>query len=208
MLLSALVFAAAAEADKIQIHLTSAGQAAAKKAVLARFDLDSHWRGGAKKPDLSNQLGCKSYHPKQSDLIVIGAARSVWNDSAVGAFVENDVQRLKTSHMVRLDWKRTVASPKVMPCMRASITKSAGNDGKLVSLKKVAFPRVALLTTELRAVLDARSGSQTVRIIVDVIAFGRGHTEQTLTVSAPKITGGPSRSFELKIARKLAGRST
>ncbi len=208
VLLLALVFVAAAQADRIHIHLTSAGKAAAKKAVLARPDLDANWKGGPKKPDLSNQLGCKSYDPKQSDLIVIGAARSEWNDALVGAYVESDVQLLKTPHMVQLDWQRTVVSPKVMPCLRASLAKSAGKTGKLVSLKKMKFPHVAHFTNELRAVLDARSGSHTIRIVVDVIVFGRGHTEQTLTVSAPTITGGPSRSFEVKLAHKLANRSS
>ncbi len=208
MALVTLVFVAVAQADHIQIHLTAAGQAAAKKAVLKRSDLDSNWRGGAKKADLSNNPPCKSYNPKQSDLTVIGAARSAWQDTAVGGSVEHDVQLLKTPHMVQLDWQRTVASPKVMPCLRAALAKSAGKTGKLVSLTKMRFPQVAPYTHALRAVLDARSGGQTIRIIVDVIAFGRGHTEQTLTVATPKLTGGPFRPFEIKVARKLANRSS
>ncbi|MFL5900569.1 MAG: hypothetical protein ACJ75S_05165, partial [Solirubrobacterales bacterium] len=75
-LAAALVLAGAAVADKEQIHLTAAGQQAARAAVMQRSDLGgaSGWTGGSKKPDLSGGTGCANFQPKQSDLVLIGAA--------------------------------------------------------------------------------------------------------------------------------------
>ena len=97
-----LAWAGTAAADKEKVRLTTAGQAAARAIVLRRTDLGaaSGWSGGAKKPDLSQSMDCATYEPKQSDLVLVGAAQSVWKHT--GLELESEAQVLQTPGMVRL----------------------------------------------------------------------------------------------------------
>ena len=78
---TAVVLAAAtavfAGDGKEQIKFNPADQAAARAVVIRRADLGSSgWVGGPTKPDLSSGPTCANYHPKVSDLVLTGAART------------------------------------------------------------------------------------------------------------------------------------
>ena len=147
---AALLLAGAATADKEQIHLTAAGQKAARAAVMQRADLGdaTGWTGGAKKPDLSPGTGCANFDPKQSDLVLIGAAETVFKHT--GVEFDSEAQVLQTPAMVRLDWQRTVLSPQVLPCVRTNIQKHLAASERLVSVGRLAFPAVAPYTRAYR----------------------------------------------------------
>src|SRR5436305_11181987 len=89
-----------------QIRYNAADQAAARATVLRRSDLlpSTGWTGGRTKPDLSPPPSCPNYHPKQSDLVLTGAAQSNFRRGPL--VIGNEVQILKTRRMVRLDWQR------------------------------------------------------------------------------------------------------
>jgi hypothetical protein len=115
----------AADISKEQIHLTKADQAAAKRAVAARSDLGSGtWTGGFTKPDLSSSAACATFHPKQDDLVVSGAAETDWTDQ--GLQLDTQAQILKTPAMVAADWRRTILAKGAVPCLRSRLLKSLG----------------------------------------------------------------------------------
>ena len=64
---------AALAADKQPIRFNAADQAAAKAVTLKAADLGPGWKGGPKKPDLSQDDKCMT---KVSDLVITGAASS------------------------------------------------------------------------------------------------------------------------------------
>jgi hypothetical protein len=200
--------AVASIADKEQIHLTNAGQAAARAAVLTKADLGAApgWTGGAKKPDLSSTPPCPGFRPKQSDLVVNGAAETVFKQPAIQ--FDSEAQVLQTAHMVKLDWQRTVIAPQILPCLRIAVAKSAGTSAHVTSIRRTAFPRVATFTSAIRILLDVKtSGSTTpVTVFVDVVLVGRGRTEITLTTTAPLLASTAVRAAEIRLARILAGR--
>jgi hypothetical protein len=200
--------AVASIADKEQIHLTNAGQAAARAAVLTKADLGTApgWTGGAKKPDLSSTPPCPGFRPKQSDLVVNGAAETVFKQPAIQ--FDSEAQVLQTAHMVKLDWQRTVIAPQILPCLRIAVAKSAGTSAHVTSIRRTAFPRVATFTSAIRILLDVKtSGSTTpVTVFVDVVLVGRGRTEITLTTTAPLLASSAVRAAEIRLARILAGR--
>jgi hypothetical protein len=202
-----LVFVAVAVADKQKIQLTKAGQAAARSAVLTRADLGTSqgWTGGAKKPSLSSEPPCANFNPKQSDLVLIGAAETVWKNS--GLQFDSEAQVLKTPTMVGLDWQRTVLAPQVEPCLRGALSKQVGNNAHLVSFGRLAFPKVATYTRAYRALVDVNSGSGKVRVLFDVVLAGRGRTEVTLTTSAPYAAEAVVSPAEVRLARLLASRA-
>ena len=200
---AALALAGAALADQWQIHRTAAGNAAAKRAVVVRADLGtaSGWKGGFKTPDLSSTPPCGTFHPKQSDLVVIGAAASVWQHQGLELDSQADV--LQTPAMVRTDWKRSVVDPRATACLRVSLAKELGTGAKLVSFGTLAFPKVAAFARLFRGVVSV-SGT---KISVDVLALGKGRTEMELTTVAPLAADAVVRIAERRLAEKLVARA-
>ena len=203
-----LLVAGTALADKEQIHLTAAGQKAARAAVITRGDIGSApgWTTKVRKPDLSGDTGCPNFKPKQSDLVLNGAAEVEW--TRPGLDFDSEAQVLQTPAMVRLDWQRTVLAPQVLPCLRANFQKQASGSEKFVSVKRLAFPAITSYTRAYRVLLDYTENSRTVRLFVDIVLIGKGHTELTLTTTAA-VAGEPVvKAAEIRLARLLAGRAT
>lgn len=198
---AALSLAGAALADQWQIHRTAAGNAAARAAVITKADIGTNpgWTGGFVKPDLNSSPPC-SFQPKQSDLVVIGAASSVWKHS--GLELESDANVLKTQAMVRLDWQRSVLDPRSTPCLRKTIAKTLPAGATIVSFGVASLPRLAPLQRRYRAVVTV-SGT---KLLVDLIAMGKNGTEIQLSTIAPLAAESIVRPAEFEIARRLAGR--
>lgn len=202
-----LVLAGVASADREQVRLTHAGQAAARAAVLTRADLGPlpGWTGGARKPSPPGAPACAAYHPTQSDLVLNGSAETDWKRS--GLELESEAQVLATPKMVLLDWRRTVVAPQMLPCMRSALAKQLrGGTTRLVSVRWVPFPRLARYTRALRAVLAVKTPTGTVPVMVDTVLVGRGRTEVTLTATAPLAAASAVRSAEVRLARLLVAR--
>src|SRR5215470_9100169 len=146
--------AMASSSDKARVSFTPADQAAARAAVLHRADLGTAggWTGGATKPDLSSTLNCPGYTPKQSDLVVTGAAAANYHHA--GLVLQSQAQVLKTATMVALDWRRSVASPKAIACLRTTMAKSLPKGQRLVSFQKQPFPHLAQYAAAYRALVD------------------------------------------------------
>lgn len=205
--LGALVLCGTALADQWQVHRTAAGDRQAKAVVLTRADLGgaAGWTGGSIKPDLTSGLTCKSYDPKQSDLIVVGAAETKW-DQAAGIEIDDQATVLKTARMVSLDWQRTVLDPRVAPCLRAMLSKEIGAGGKLASFGRVAFPSVAPLSRAYRAVISVTSGGTKVDVDADIVLIGKKNTEISLMVVVPSAARAQMHGAEVRLARILASR--
>jgi hypothetical protein len=198
--------ALAALADKEQIHLTASGQAAARASVLRKADLGTSgsWTGGSVKPDLSSSLPCSTFQPKQSDLVLNGAARTHWTQP--GLSIDSEAQVLRTAHMVTLDWQRTVLAPELLPCLRSGLGKSVGTSARVVSVRRIAFPHVATYANAIRVLVDVPTTSAKVRVFVDVVVLGRGRTEITLTTTAPLLLDASVRPAETRLAKILVAR--
>jgi hypothetical protein len=203
----ALVAAGALSAGnpaKEKIALTAAGNAQAKTEVLRRADLGKSWSGRFKKPSLPATEQC-SYRPKQSDLTVVGAAESVWN-KPLGSAIQSGAQVLRTPAMVRRDWRRTVTAPQVLPCLRQAFKKALGSRGKVLSARRVAFPRVAPYTRAFRMRATVDSGAGAVPIELDLVALGAGRNELNLNLSAIGPERASLRANALRLARIVAHR--
>jgi len=205
LLVLAASAAAATDPGKEQVHLVAADQAAARAAVLLRTDLGAGWTGGQKKPSLSSTPDCPGWHPKQSDLVLTGAAEADFTHA--GLEVDSNAQVLRTARMVRLDWGRTAVAPQVMRCMRTELQKQTPSGAKVVSVKRIAFPRVSTYTAAYRLTIDVTSGTTTVPVWSDVILFGRGRTELELTVIAPAAASATLAAAEARLAHLMVARA-
>ncbi len=164
------------------------------------------WSGGYKKPDLSSGTGCANFNPKQSDLVLIGAAETVFKHP--GVEFDSEAQVLETPAMVRLDWRRTVLAPQVMPCLQSNLKKQLSASERLVSVRRIAFPSIAPYIRAYRTTVDVKAGSATTRVFVDLVLVGRGSTEITLTTTAPLVAEPAVRAAEVRLARILVTRAT
>jgi len=210
VILFGLVTAAAAEPasappSKQQIRFTAADQAAARAAVLRLTDLGSSgWQGGRLKPDVGSGLTCRGYSPKQSDLVLTGAAETAWHRP--GLQVRSVAQVLKTRAMVARDWARTVTDPRAVACLRGAVTKGLTSSERLVSFRRLPFPRLAPFATAYRAIVEVSAGGASARVLVDLVLVGRSRTELTLLLAAPAAAGASIAAADARLARTLLAR--
>jgi hypothetical protein len=192
--------------NRQKIRFNAADQATARAAVLRRSDLGSgaDWKGGAKKPDLTKTDPCPNYNPKQSDLVLTGIAETQFTQGIL-AF-DSEVKVLETPRMVQLDWRRSVLAPGVLPCLRSTTTKALPAGATVVSVKRILFPHVAPYTAAFRLITDVHAPSATVRLFVDLVLFGSGRTESSLTTTAPYSARVRVKAAEIRLAKILAAR--
>jgi hypothetical protein len=191
--------------NRERVHLTRADQAAARVAVLRRSDLGSPgWAGGSVKPDLSSTLNCPGYTPRQSDLVLTGAAEADFHHTALQ--LQSVAQVLQTRAMVARDWQRTVVDPRALSCLRHAVTRGLTTGERLVSFRKIAFPRLAAYSTAFRAVVEFRALGKRVQVLADVVLVGRSRTELTLSLAAPAAASASISRAEIRLARLLLNR--
>jgi hypothetical protein len=191
---------------KEQIRFNAADQAAARAVVIRRADLGSSgWTGGRVKPDLSAGPTCPNYHPKVSDLVLTGAARTRFRRS--GFEFDSQAGVLKTRRMVALDWRRSVLAPGAVPCLRRTLDKGLGSTAKVVSFAKLPFPHLSTYAALFRGVISVQAQGKTVRVLTDIVLVGRSRTELTLTVAGPAAAKSGISAAERRLARVLISRA-
>jgi hypothetical protein len=200
LLLVAAAEAALAEAPRTRFNRTD--QAAARTAVLKKADLGSGWTGGVKKGAVHAPTSCAGWKPKQADLVITGVAESEY--SAQGAYVYSSVQVYKTKQMVALDWRRTVIGMP-MRCLSQELAKGAGEQLKLVSTRRMPFPKLAPYTARFRVVADY-NGDHAARMVIDAVAVGRGRTGVTIGLVAPYAQRAEADAAEVRLARIVLAR--
>ncbi|HET7129746.1 MAG TPA: hypothetical protein VFJ93_11800 [Gaiellaceae bacterium] len=199
--------ALAAGGEMEQIRFTKADQAAAKRAVALRSDLGSGaWTGGFTKPDLSAAPTCANFHPKQSDLVLTGAAQTDWRNQ--GLQIETEAQILKTHAMVLADWQRTVLAPTAIPCLRSHLLKELGAGVTFVSFRRVIFPPVATRAQAYVLLVDVKTTTGKVRVAIEVVLVGRNRTELTLVSTAPNVAQKVVADADAQLARAMVARLT
>jgi hypothetical protein len=204
----ALAAAASAAADRQRVKLTAEGQSVAKLAILERADFGRApgWSGGPVRPDLTSTSPCADFNPRQSDLLVIGAAESRF-DHVTGLRFDTEAEVLQTPHMVDLDWQRTIADPRAIACYRKAAFKQSTPREKVLSFRRVAVPRLARYSARFRVVIQATSAASTFRVTQDVILLGKGRTELTIEFVSPISDPSVIEKAELAVAKQLAARA-
>lgn len=174
---------------------------------MLRGDLSkTGWTGGAKKPDLTPGPTCANFHPKQSDLVVTGAAETDWKHANLE--LDTEAQVLQTAAMVEADWQRTVADPKAMPCTEQHIKQNfTGGKIKFVAFKRVPFPAIGKHARAFITRLDVPSNGQTVSIAIEDVLLTTGRTEVSLTSTTSAQDAASAAAADIDLAELLAKRA-
>lgn len=192
--------------NREQVRLNSADQAAARASVIRKADLGSSaWAGGAVKPNLAATPACPGYNPKQSDLVLTGAASSQFSRSGVN--LRSDAQVLRTRSMVAADWRRTVVSKGTVACLRRMLAAGLPPDESLVSFGQTSFAPLARYSTRFRGILAVYAQGRRALALMDIVLIGRSRTELTLTVIGPAAAKQSLSAAEVRLARVLLVRA-
>jgi hypothetical protein len=197
----------AAGLDKEQHKFTAADQAAAKSAVIQKADLNTAgWTGGAKAPDLSPAPTCPNYHPKQSDLVLTGAAETDWKN--VGLEIDTEAQVLKSEGMVALDWQRTVADSAAIACTQTHVKQNLSSGSvKFISFKRVVFAKIGKYSRAYLTTIDVTSNGTTVPITVEDVLIANKRTEFTITSTTAKAEQATVAAADVRLAKMLVARA-
>ena len=202
-LLLALVAALVALAEPPVTRFTTADQAAAKAVVLKAADLGTGWKGGLSKPTVDGPPACAGWNPKQSDLVITGAAESQF--TAQGLMVFSGVKLYKTTRMIALDWQRTVVHPRMPSCLAQDFADDVGQGVRVVSMKRLPFAKLAPYSARFRLLLEYAE-PEPVRVLIDFVLVGRGRTAISLGFMAPYAGRAEVEAAELRLARLLLAR--
>lgn len=192
---------AALAAEKQPIRFNASDQAAAKAMTVKTADLGRGWKGGATKPDLTADDRCGM---KRSDLVLTGAARSEF--TTPGALISSESNVLQSPGMVTNEWRRSVGNAIFMACAGRLVTEST--DMKVVSFKKLPFPKLTTYAVRYRMVADYGKQGSSTRILVDIIYLGQGRSEVALSVTTSYADRAATDSAERRLAQLIVRRMT
>jgi hypothetical protein len=184
-----------------QKRLARADNARARAMLVTRADLPPGFlaqRGGSEDPHGNCDPGVS-----ESDLTLTGEADGT--QFALGpVLVSSAAQIYRSTADADASWRRSTSAAGVR-CGTMLLRQEFAKQGiRLVSLRRVAFPRVAQRTVAYRVRLSARTPQGTVQLFVDLVALKHDRAHATVIVGTP--LAPPQRADELRIARLVAGR--
>jgi hypothetical protein len=200
-----LVFAAAAAAAPST--LTRADTALARSALLVRADVGHDW-SSQPAPTKIPPLTCSGFKPSLSGVVETGAAASpTFGQTSSGPFVSSVTYVYKTAAQAAEVWHRAI-TPKLLRCVAASLVGGSGQGVKFTVNGKhmLSLPALASGTRGYRVIGAASSTDQQIGVYLDVIVLVRGRMLAAISYSNFSLPA--SRSLELRLARKVAGRLT
>jgi hypothetical protein len=201
-LVLALVASGAALAAKgdPQKRITRADQARAKAMLVRPADVP-----GAKVipagPDAD--FYCKALD--ESDLTLTGEATG--RQLSVGVVLVGSSSRVyRSTADADASWRRGTSAAGVR-CAATLLRREFAKQGaRLVSLRKLAFPRVAARTAVFRATLTTTTAQGDIPVYLDLIALMHSRAHASVIVGSALV--GPPKVEELRLARLVAKRMT
>jgi hypothetical protein len=205
--LTAVQAAAAADGEPRKA-LTTKGNALAKSIVLKRADLSPGFTQ-RKRPDDDLPAGVRCGALDESDLTITGEAESPdfqLNQPGLYVTVGSTANVYRTLKDATASWNRG-ASAKTATCFADIVRLGAprGQNVKIVSAKRLSFPKVAPKTAAFRVVATLTlSGNQRVRAYIDAIILQNGRVQSGVVFTS---LGRPvGQADEVGIAALVAGR--
>jgi len=191
--------ALAAKGDP-QKRITPADQARAKAMLVRPADVPGA-RVLPAGPD--TDFYCKALD--ESDLTLTGEAEGP--QLSLGAsLVGSGAQVYESRADADASWRRSTGAAGVR-CAATTVRREFAKQGaRLVSLRKVAFPRVAGRTVVFRATLSTTTAQGDIPVYVDVIALMHSRAHASVLVGSALVV--PPRAEELRLARLVAKRMT
>lgn len=184
-----------------QKRFTKADNARARAMLVKRTDLPTGFRlqlSAAPDP----HVGC-SASVSESDLTITGDAEGP--QLALGVvFVSSAARIYESVADASASWRRSTSAAGTK-CATQLLRREFAKQGVgLVSLRKIAFPRVSERSVAYRVELSAMTSQGTAPVYVDIVALLRSRGQATVIVGSAVVP--PQRAEELRLARIVARR--
>jgi hypothetical protein len=197
---------AATGGDQEKLRLTPAGQASARAAVVHKTDLNGNWDGGfsPQPPDPHAHVPCAGelrWSPKESDIVVTGAAQAHYDISRV-VELASFAQTVQTPEMAIHGWQRW-ATGMFVRCLRAAI---AAPGVPVTSVGRMSFPAVGSFRAAYRAIAGGRAQGR-YQFVQDWILIAQDCVRLHLVVTTYAVYEGVVSKLERHLATILAARA-
>jgi hypothetical protein len=201
-----LVLIAPAVAAGVARHVTPAGTALARAALLRRADLGRSW-SSTPAPRPVPPLTCPRFSPAVRSAIEVGdAASPTFGRSSSGPFVSQAVYVYASAAQRTAVWKAVVRRP-LARCVAASLVGGSGNGVRfsVTGKRLLSLPRIGgMAAAGYRASGTATSQGQSIDVFLDMLVLGSGRTITALSIAS--FEQPVARALELRLARTVAER--
>ena len=137
-------------------QISAADERKAASIVLRRADFTAGWKKLPSSPPDHSHLDCPGYEPSEADLVLTGDAEADFEHQQGFPTVYSFSDVYRTAANARSSWSRGV-KPALAACMaktmKDTIEEEGGAQVKVVSVGRIAFPKLAPLAAAFRAVL-------------------------------------------------------
>ena len=99
-----------------------------------------------------------------------------------------------------------MTDPRAAGCLRGAIAGGLTANERLVSFRRLSFPRVATYANAYRALIEVSAQGTHARVLADLVLVGRGRTELTLMIVAPAGAATTVAAADVRLARTLLAR--
>jgi hypothetical protein len=181
-----------------QKRITPADQARAKAMLVRPADLPGF------RPQRSGPEGdfyCEALD--ESDLTLTGEAEG--RQLALGTvFIGSAAQVYRSLADARASWRRATSPAGVRCAQRVLSREFANTGGRLLSLRKISFPRLSQQTVVFRAKLVAATAQGDLPVYIDLVALMHSRAHATMVIGSALVA--PTRAEEVRLARVVAKR--
>jgi hypothetical protein len=197
--------AASAAKSKPKTTHTTAGTAAAERALIGTSDLGPGWVAGTAATS-DESLSCGGTSSAVAGVVEIGAAASpTFRESESGPFVSQAAFVYGSDSEADALWEH-VAGAKVLACLAKSV---AGGGAKGISFtvlrhQELSRPTGDARSSAYRVIVQAKTKAQKVTAYVDMLLLGRGDAVTALSFAS--FSQPVDTALELSLARVAAGR--
>lgn len=201
----ALGLIAPAAATAIARHVTPAGTALARRALLGRGDFGKGW-SSEPAPRAVPPLTCPRFSPALGGATEVGdAASPTFRGSSNGPFVSQSVYVYATAGQRAAVWRAVVRRP-LLRCVAASLAGGSGHGVRFAVTGKrlLSLPRIGVAAAGFRASGTASTQGESIDVFLDVVVLGSGRTITAVSISS--FEQPVARALELRLARSVAQR--
>jgi hypothetical protein len=204
LLLAAALLVAAGDAFAThgdpQEKLTPTDNARARSMLLRKSDLGPGYTS-TKPNNAEPHLYCKALD--ESDLIVTGDAESPQFERGI-VFVSSAAQVYESAADAVVSWKRGTSAAGER-CARDLLRQGFAKQGvRLVSMRRLAFPRVSSRSIAYRIQLSAESQGVPVSVVLDFVVLMHSRAQAALFFGSALVA--VPRADEVRLARVVASR--
>jgi hypothetical protein len=187
----------------IAAHITPAGTALARAALLRKADVGSGW-SSAPPPRQIPPLTCPQFSPIISGVRQVGGAASpTFRASARGPFVAQDAYAYATASQQTTVW-RAIVRPALGRCVANSLATGGGQGVTfaVTATRPLRLPGLPVRAAGYRVTGTASTTGQSLEVFLDMVVLGAGRAITTIGLSSLEQPVG--QRLELRLLRTVA----